>query len=263
MESLIGFVIIIWAKAKVCNHIPEQSLTYHSPAAPPVLSFPSQEPLSNRFQTTSSPSPPPSHPLLHPALFSPWAFANPEPILLHNYSHAHSSSSSPCPIPLTLRISDPWVNPTTCFLLSCTRAAKWTLLKTVTREGRNCLIPSHNQACDLPTVLSCTSRKATLPLSAKTTSHLRAHPINPSLALSENLSHWKRMPSSFFCKTTSLLTPALPSVFLPTSLCKRPEYDVGLCSSCYKPTSPPSSLWKIPRYEHSLVVRKQSVKRAL
>lgn len=65
MTSLTGFVIIIWAKAK-CNHITEQSLTLHSPAAPPVLSFPSQQ-VSDYIQSTS-PSLNPSRPLLHPAV---------------------------------------------------------------------------------------------------------------------------------------------------------------------------------------------------
>lgn len=59
MESLIGFVVIIWAKAKVCNHITEQSLTHRTPAALPVLGFPRQKPPCHRFPTTfRAPVPP-------------------------------------------------------------------------------------------------------------------------------------------------------------------------------------------------------------
>lgn len=45
----------------------------------PVLGFPSQEPPCNRFLTTSgAPVPPlsPSHPVIHPTLFSPWLISN-------------------------------------------------------------------------------------------------------------------------------------------------------------------------------------------
>lgn len=70
MESLIGIVIITWAKARVCNYSRVQSLTHHFAVTPPGFSFPT---LCNKFLTTSrAPVPPrPLCMLIHPTLFPP------------------------------------------------------------------------------------------------------------------------------------------------------------------------------------------------